>query len=349
MLHTWNGAFTTNVWIETAAGAQIRIVIPATKPSGRFQIYNITRASMTGYGGGATSTTLDTDLITKIKIVVLTGSATATDYPFWVGPVKQDTRGEKAKICLCFDKVSSNQYTYLRPLLESYGFKASLAVITQPNDANAMTIAQKDKMYSLGHEIIHHTGNDIAVPGAGWDNTTKYPTGGTAASLIAEDIKITQDDLIAHGWTRGLGHCVMGFSSSFSSSVPMIRQQEIITALKANNMLSVRSTIDAVALARPLNLGIFDGYGMGGGLFVTSAVSGATVNAAIDEIIAENGYGFISGHDFAISGGTGNTQNIADVETWMAYLKTKVDAGLVDVVTQSELYDELSSYNQLAI
>jgi hypothetical protein len=74
---------------------------------------------------------------------------------------------------------------------------------------------------------------------------------------------------------------------------------------------------------------------------ITSSVGTGTATGYVDSIIARGGWSGFVFHNIQLSGATGNDYNIADLETVIDYIATKVAAGTLRVLPFGEAMREL--------
>ncbi|CAN5335751.1 hypothetical protein BH10PSE12_BH10PSE12_02760 [soil metagenome] len=103
-------------------------------------------------------------------------------------------------LVMTFDDGIIGQYTDLRPILATYGFKASFAPIKNTTGTTGMSIAQLNAMYADGHDIICD----------GRDDDASIVTAGTLAAAMT-NLNSVRQWVTDNGWLRGKDHIVWPF------------------------------------------------------------------------------------------------------------------------------------------
>lgn len=295
---------------------------------------------MTGTGGtaGPAWAKVAAEETTSVKLVMTKRAGQAISLPLYVGPVYTDpVRTQGAVLTIFLDGNYSGQYKYARQILQAYNIRASLATAFQTIGVSGMSEQEILKMYALGHELICHTGT---VGNVGWNDTGKYPDGSEYA-LVKADIKAAFDWMDSRAANRGKGYAVVGYTNGLVNTQTLTRRTNISNAIRDAGVVKCRQ------------LGTYYGsyYGCAGeaqtlvtqSRMASSADSTATLTGIIDSIIAQGGWSGLTFHDFVLSGATGNNLTVADFETVMEYIATKVNAGVLRVMPFSEAMQAISA------
>ena len=275
---------------------------------------------------------------TSVKLVMTKRAGQAISLPLYVGPVYTDpVRTQEAVMTIFMDGNYSGQYKYARQILQAYNLRASLATAFQTIGVSGMSEAEILKMYSLGHELICHTGT---VGNVGWNDTGKYPDGQEYA-LVKADIKAAFDWMDSRSANRGKGYAVVGYTNGLVNTQTLTRRTNISNAIRDAGVIKCRQ------------LGTYYGsyYGCAGeaqtlitqSRMASSADSTATLTGIVDSIIQQGGWSGLTFHDFVLSGATGNNLTATDFETVMEYIATKVAAGVLRVMPFSEAMQAISA------
>lgn len=299
-------------------------------------------ASGTGHlAGTAQWAKVAAEEVTTITLVMTKRAGQAISVPAYVGPIYTDpVRSGKATLTLFMDGNYSGQYKYARQILQAYGLRASLAVVFPwlvGPQAGTMSEAELLKMESLGHELICHTGT---AGNFGWDNTTKYPDGQEYA-LVKADLEAAWAWMDARALTRGKGYAVVGFTNGLANTQTYARRQNISNAIRDAGVSACRQ------------LGGYAGSFYGNGRerqtvlptikAAAAADATATITGIVDQIIARGGWSGLTFHDIVLSGATGNNYNVADFETVIDYIASKVAAGSLRVLPFGEAMKAMSA------
>lgn len=343
---TGDGANAIQLWLNYSASTTHRVTMSVSGSHAIGEWFDSGAlfdqdASGTGHIAGTVQwAKVAAEEVTVIKLVMSKRAGQAISVPAYIGPVYTDpVRATKATLTLFMDGNYIGQYKYARQVLQAYGLRASLATVfpwlTGPQ-AGTMTEAQLLKMYALGHELICHTGT---AGNFGWDNTTKYPDGQEYARVKA-DIETAWAWMDSHNANRGKGYAVVGFTNGLANTQTYARRQNISNAIRDAGVLACRQLSGYV--------GSYYGNGcerqtvLPQSKLVTAADSTGTVTGIIDQIIARGGWSGLTFHDIVLSGATGNNYNVADFETVMDYIATKVAAGTLRVLPFSEAMKAMS-------
>lgn len=325
------------VWLFLSGGGTIRLQCDAANvPPGAWHVFSWSRESPTGlvtFASGATTwSDLDSQTITKVRIVQATIAA-SVGYPVWVGPLRCDSRA-RGVVSIVMDGQYSSQYSIIKPLLDLYNFKASLAIVNSDiGGTGRMTTDQIGQMYREGHECVHHTYDGTKTNG--YLNASDWSTG----AAIASDIKAGFAYFITQGWTRGLGKIVNAFSNPFDKAVATARQQLILSAMRSAGAQCSRASTALYTTQMPLGYRGVLPFHLRGAIQITSTDTAASVQTIIDQAEANGEWAIITVHRAVASSPSSLEMTTANFATWLAYLKARVDAGGIDVRPLGEAYD----------
>lgn len=321
-----NGGFVTGsndlqLWLyDSTLGKRWQPQIPlATHQPGVTTVINVTAGAAnqgwTFSGGPANTSELENELVKRVRIV-LAVPAGASGVQVWVGPLRVNTRGPRGVIVWTLDGQYPSQHAYVLPMLESYGIRASLALVGSTiGTGGLMTSAQIDRWYGAGHEAIHHT-YDGAKTG-GYANVGQW----ASAAAIQADIETQWALFRSRGWLRGIGYGVHGFSYPFDQSVAATRQAEVAAALRAAGMVAVRKSVPVYqrrqAIARS---GWVAPFCVQGAQQLASTTVAADVTAGMDATARDGDLSIITVHESVIDSAVpaGLQVKNGDLETMVA-------------------------------
>lgn len=336
------------IWLTAASGKSFRIKCEfAGIPPGKQHVFSVSRVLTNGsfvpatglvlFSSGATGwADLDgAETITKVSVVVATG-ASSVGYPVWVGSIRTDAR-TVGRVSIRMDGEYSSQYSLVKPLLDKYGFKASLALTTADvGGAGRMTLAQIAEMVGNGHEPIHHTYDSTKTNG--YVNATDWPS----SAVIAADLKNQWDYFRTQGWDRGIGKCVAGFAESFISTVNQARQKLVLAGLLAGGAECWTESTNLYAQQMSLGNGKVAPFMLRGAIQITSTNVAADLTNIIDQVEASGEWAIITIHRAVADDATpGSLEMKAGlIDTWMAYAAARQAAGGILVQPLGEVFDE---------
>jgi len=326
------------VWLQTASSKNIRFLVEIDlhRPNAWTCVSfnkDATSAALI-FGGGATSLTdFVNETITEVRVVQVT-NANSPNTTVWIGPIRQGVRG-RGRVTIVMDGEYISQYTYLRPLLNQYGLRASLALVTGNigYDATYMTEAQVAEMRGDGHECIHHTFSRTKTGGYG--NATDWP----AASDISADAQSQWSYFRSKGWTEGIGYGVWGYTYGYTSANSDARQSMVTSGLIAGGIKAMRKSVPRDVLQTSGNWpSAVDPLVIDGAIQITSTNTPSDVQAVIDKAEANGEWAIITVHRAVLDSATPGSLEMknGDHNTWMAYLAGRIRLGGVDNVTFSE-------------
>lgn len=326
------------VWLQTATGKIVKFKMDFTnyRPN-TWRVFSANRSTAFAFSGGATAITdLDGENVTELRIVQSTVTASA-NAPVWIGPITSGAR-RQGLVSIVMDGCYDSQWNYLRPLLNQYGLRASLALTNgQIGTASYLTEAQIQQMYDEGHEPIHHTFASATKTG-GYANATQWPT----AADITADVQAQWAYLRSKGWTRGIGHAVWGYTYGFAASVAEARQAIVNAGLQAAGLKSMRKSVPfGTCLTPHARAGLLDPLVIDGAVQVTSTDSATTVNAIVDRAEALGEWAIITIHravlDAAVPGSL--EMKVGEFDTVFSYIAGRVRGGGLTCLPQGEAFD----------
>lgn len=333
------GSTPFQLWLTLSGGGTVRLQCDANNvPPNTWQVFSWSRESPSGlvtFAGGATAwSDLDSQTITKIRIVQATGAATSNAYPVWIGPVRCDAQA-MGHVSIVMDGTYISQYTILKPLLDAYGFKTSLAIVNSfiGSSADYMTLAQVQQMYDEGHECIHHTYDGTKQNG--YINATDW----TSAAAISNDIRAQWEYFKDRGWTRGIGKVVNAFVNPFTASATAARHKLMYAAMKAAGVECSRASTNLYTTQVPLGYKGVTPFHLRGAIQITNTTTAADVQTIIDQAEANGEWAIITVHRAVASSPGSLEMTTANFATWLSYLKTRVNAGNIRVAPMGEVYD----------
>lgn len=139
-----SSAFPTNGWYEI-------IVDPFS--TGAWS--TLTEASQRRWVNNSGSPSFATTQFTNVRCVIATDAGVACKVSFAEGAIAK--REANPQIVITMDDGWSTQYTAAKPILDSYGLKSSIGIVsTLVGTSNYMTLPQLQEMAAQGHECIVH-------------------------------------------------------------------------------------------------------------------------------------------------------------------------------------------------
>jgi len=241
----------------------------------------------------------------------------------------------KAKIIYTFDDVTDNVYTRAYPVMEANNQKGVVYVVsdwvgTGVGDAAYMSLAHLKTLYANGWDVGNHS-----------KTHSHYDAVSDAACLA--DIKGGYDYLIANGFNRSAKYFAFPYGEYEYADIATA--PNAITYCATYSVLC-RSTHLFPTIQPAIIMNEQDTYASNNLLipvyYVFSTTSAATVNSYIDSIIAAGGMGILLFHKIIADTDTADTvykYKIGDFTTISNYIKTKQDAGTLDVVTMDDYYN----------
>jgi len=326
------------VWLMLNGGDTIRLQCNFENIApGGWHVFTFSRSSTeTGqivYSGGAVIGDLDTTTITAVRIVQATLAA-SNAYPVWVGPLRVNAR-TPGHVSIVMDGAYISQYEIIKPLLDAYRFKTSLALVNSfiGSSASYMTEAQIDQMYKEGHECIHHTFDGTKQNG--YVNATDW----TSAAAIANDINDQWEYFIDRGWVRGIGKAVNAWANWSVAGTSDARKRLVYDAMRLAGVECSRASTNLYTEQMQLGYKPPDPFHLRGAVQITSTTTAADIQTIIDQAETDGTWAIITIHRAVTSGPGSLEMTTANFETWLAYLAARVATGNLVVAPLGEVYD----------
>lgn len=227
----------------------------------------------------------------------------------------------KPKVIITFDDCIRNQFTKAYPLLASNGQRAVLFPPTSfVGNFWRLTLEDLKELQAAGWDICNHTVSHL------------YLSMVSQAEMEAE-IDGGYDWLVANGF---------GQTAKFFAYPGCYYNDDVIAKLKERHVLArictpIPRTHFQVENYHDLQFKL-------NGFPVTNTTSVATVEAAIDRLIEGGGQLSLLFHDIVTyprEDLAPGQYNVDDFQAISDYLKSKQDAGLLEVITYSDYYNEL--------
>lgn len=336
------------IWLTTSSSKSIRLKcdFDGIAP-GQQHTFSVSRTLTNGtyvpatalvmFASGSTGfADLDgAETITKVSVVVGTGAASAS-YPVWVGPIRSDAR-TVGRVSFRLDGEYASQYSMIKPLLDQYGLKASLALTTADiGGSGRMTLAQIAEMVGQGHEPIHHTYDSTKT--GGYVNATDWPS----AAAISADLRNQWDFFRAQGWDRGFGICVAGFAEAFASSVANARQALVLAGLKSGGAKCWVKSTNLYTQQPSLGNKRTAPFMLRGAIQTTSTNTVSDITNTIDQAEASGEWAIITIHRVVADAATPGAQEmrVSDIAAAIAYAASRQTAGGILVQPIGEVWDD---------
>lgn len=326
------------VWLYLSGGGTVRLQCDgANHPPGMWHVYSFSRESPSGmvtFASGATAwTDLDSQTISKVRIVQASIAA-SVGYPIWVGPMRVNARAV-GTLSIVLDGCYASQYSLIKPILDRYGIKTSLAIVNSfiGSSASYMTLAQIDQMYDEGHECVHHTYDGTKQNG--YLNATDW----TSAAAISDDINQQWAYFRTQGWHRGIGFAVDGFSNPFAKTVSASRQALLKAAFSMAGVRCSRASVGLYTTQMPLGYHGVRPYFLRGAIQVTSTDTAAAMKTIIDQAEANGEWAIFTLHR-AVESGAGSLETTTTIlDEVCAYAAARVAAGNFMVEPMGQAYN----------
>lgn len=325
------------IWLKTGSGKTFRLLCTASKvPVGEWSTFSFNRdlATYLTYSGGSTWDTFDTETITAIDIVQ-SSIAASVNYPVWIGPIGANAK-TTGRVSIRMDGEYISQYSLIKPLMDRYGLKSSLALTESliGSSASFMTAAQIGEMYAQGHECIHHTYNNLKT--GGYVNASDWAT----AAVITDDINAGWGYMASQGWTRGIGIAVEGYNPCYISTTSKARQEMVFAGMKAAGVKAMSSSVNQDKFLHSLRSPKEKPFYIPGAIQITNTNTAAEVMAIIDRAEALGEWAVITLHRAVTSAPGSLEMTTAEMETWMAYAAARQSAGGLIVQPIGDVYRE---------
>lgn len=242
---------------------------------------------------------------------------------------------DKGKVIFTFDDVTDNVFTRAYPVMAANNQKGVVYMVTDwigtgTGDNAYMSLDHLKTLYKDGWDVGNHS-----------KAHTHFNAGSDANNLI--DISGGYNFLIANGFNRSAKY--------FAYPYGEYEYADLATAPNAVTYCATysvfcRTTHEYPEISPAIIMNEKDTYGSSQYLlpiyYVFSTTSAATVNAHIDDVVATKGITILLFHKIIADTDTADTvykYKIGDFTTISNYIKTKQDAGTLDVVTMDDYYN----------
>jgi hypothetical protein len=288
-----------------------------------------------GTGGGVPATWLSSALAgatapkmrCRVRLGVAAGNAATS---IWVGffgklPKRRPT------LIMCFDDGYASWYTLLRNAFMHFNLPVSLGIASAlVGTAGFMTTAQIQAMATDPRGLFDFVNHST-------DNTS-YSTLGAAAyyanletcRAYLRSIGITGDGPLHHPYVQNLwGNDLIDLLSTGGYKSARIGPAGASYAVEHKDQAIPFDDKQRWRLPTFANL--------------NSSLSLAQAKTAIDDLILRSSFGMMTGHDFGSSAAGAQYWNESDLFQLLGYIKSKQDAGTLDVTTWSNWYSSLTA------
>lgn len=214
-------------------------------------------------------------------------------------------------ISIDFDDNMKSVYDLAKPILDNYNLKATVYAITNSvGSANRMNWNNLNSLRKSGWIIGSHTHT--------------HPNLTTIAEQdILNEYNTSQSLLRSHGHVVGANFLAAPFGAINQLSLDLAKTK----------FLSARYTFSPIPENEiPLRSKFQIDY-----LSVANSTSVASLKAKVDDIIAKKYHHVFTFHDIATPADTATKYTAANFDEFCAYVRTKVDAGLLGVLTVKDL------------
>ena len=228
----------------------------------------------------------------------------------------------RPKVVITFDDSSDGQYLLAKPVLDTYGFKATFYIIgvsVRNSVAGALSQSQVNTLYDQRHDIGSHAWTD--------GDHTNYSTA-TAAELATNHA-----NWIAYAegrYPRSYRHHAMPTGADSDTIRAAARAAGFYTGRGTRRLIQNH----LLGIDDPLNLRCYSVN------FASDSVN--SLMAASTAAITYGSTLFLNFHAVHATTTSGQQISVADFTTLMADLYRKQQSNLLDVVTVSQWWDGLS-------
>lgn len=262
----------------------------------------------------------NTTSIVNIRVRIDTTSATS-GVNFSVGPVFADIANVNT-FTFTFDDGYLEHYTLAAPLLESYGFRGVFSIIGEKIDTtNYMTTEQLKDLIVRGHDLQVH---GLSALNTFASNDEAYA-----------DIKKNFDFLVSLGVTPKMYVFPNGVLRSYKTDLDYLQSIGIKIARGVGNDAAGSTAFPIFHLNERPNY--HETRNVGWSYTVTATPAQFLTN--VDSNITRKSQQMGMFHQINLTGATGQRINLSDLNTIIAGIKTRVDAGSLKCVTVNELID----------
>jgi len=271
----------------------------------------LTKADFDAVGGESWSNTM-------IRLKVWCRANTSKNVAVNFDDLRYDHVG-KAKCILTFDDCCQGQYDLAKPIMDGNGQPGVTFCPTSWVDTagDHLTKVQLTALQNAGWDISNHCEEHLHLPDI-------------SQVAMEETIDNGYAWLVANGFSKGARFFAHPYGEHNQTVLAKVKEQHRITRSTINGEFQAHfNLIDndqefSVKERQPI-----------------WSTPPATVNSWIDNIIIQKGLLVLLFHHIVVSGASIDSQyNVADFQTISNYLKTKEDAGLIDVITFSDYYDQ---------
>jgi Polysaccharide deacetylase len=224
-----------------------------------------------------------------------------------------------ARLLISDDDGYSTWFTHGLPILESFGIRANMGIISALVGSNStwVTEAQLKSAYNYGHDLCPH-------------GLTALSEITTNTGRIA-DVKANKSYLVEKGFTRGLQtyiwpNGVYQLSAGDQTLINILKDQGFVCARGTTTQKSHKSAV-----------GKSDGRWLLPILGADSTNTVSQIKTQIDNIVATGETGFLMFHSIALSNATGIDVLKSVIWEISAYIHELQCKGTLEVITASEL------------
>lgn len=263
--------------------------------------------------GSNVTGTPDMSSIVLMRVTVAARADAADDLIVRIGEIEQATMS-RAAVVMDFDDATTPQYEQAFPIMELYGLKGTLGVITSfVGEPGYMTWAQIREMSDAGWAIVSHSHNHL-------------PYASMEAAAAEADLILSSEIMRDEGFEFGSRVLVCPFGSF---SVDLLR-------LATNPYRVIRwggqTEGTTFVLPFPQSNGLYQGHRSP---LNTDAL--ATLTGYIDDAIALPGMVTFAWHKVLATASETYSTSVADFTAACAYVRDRIDAGVLRNVTRHEL------------
>jgi peptidoglycan/xylan/chitin deacetylase (PgdA/CDA1 family) len=247
------------------------------------------------------------------------------------------TASAQPKVIFAFDDGDTSQYSKAFPIMQENNQPGVAYVITglipgaSGNGWGEMTLTQAKNLYNNGWDISSHTVNH-------YDLTTR------SASQLNTELLNSMNYLKTSGFLRSYMHLSYPYGGYNSNVVTAVKNNGYVSARTVDDnggsYPQYKSTDASVLSMKTLMVYPFAAYG-------EAAAPPSVVEHKINDTIAQDGLLILSFHIISdvccISGSNAPEEyKTSDFKIISDFLKTKEDAGVLDVVTLSEYFSGIT-------
>jgi peptidoglycan/xylan/chitin deacetylase (PgdA/CDA1 family) len=270
----------------------------------------------TNAGGDSWSNTM---VKMAFEVTPFTGQSVSASFD----DLRTDAEG-KAKVIIAFDDGSDGQINKAYPIMAGNGQRGAAFVISSSiGISERMTLANLTTLRDAGWDISNHT--------ATHKNLTLV-----SQEEMEADIDGGYDWLVANGFINTAKFFAYPYGGYNDAVVAKVKERHVLARGPGGITYAHFWIQNYYDLQFKLNC-----YG------VTNTTSVATVEAQINGAIESGGLLILVFHQIVDSDATAGQYLTADFQIISNYLKTKQDAGLLEVITFSDYYNALIEWPRL--